>query len=1257
MSAASRRSSSASSAEAARQRDLNKYYQPWLDSKKLRSVPVNTGPDEAPRARCSHDATLTALAQLAALRLNVKRAMVSLIDTKTQIILAEATQTLSLVDEARHAPGDHIWLGNVSAPRHDCMDEHTFGAITTCKDSDGADVDLAALVVKDTLDDARFKDRSYVTAKQGVRFYAGVPIVTKQGHSIGVYGVSDTRPRPQGLTRDEIQFMQDVAQIVAQHLDRVVDAMSRVSERDFMKGISYFLEDLSEFKYRLSNSSGYSMPPDNQNDSTDVQATDPQKAPSRGRQSQPNASSPNKSASASPHKAEASDEHGDTPGDVRPRFVRDNQSHGKSGPEPSGDNTRRIFTQATQLLCEQAKATGCVFVDAASGVFHGQPEQGSSPPGSVDPAASLNIDFDTIEGGRSDGDEAPNMEGPTKHPNPTLDDDMSQMARVLSMAFADDDYDSWPQGVVKRGNLKKCILRYPFGKCFYLNKGRVVADQILQLDEESTGGSMYEGMQGTLMHRNNVLPPELLACVPDAKWLIFLPLFNYAHSQWFAAGFIWGADFKMGDPDEALPFFKTFGSCMMSEVASMEVLNTNIAKSTFIASVSHDLRSPLHGMLGSLEFLEDTMTSAYQMSLVGSMETCGKTLLDTIDHLLDYAKINNLNRASTSLASPTRRKSSGNPSFVALTSQEASGSSSFDFSLLLEEVVEAVFAGQTFRKMNLRHHDPVNEASDHIKDMSRDESTPTEEQIHAGSAKFSGRVCLVFNLEKSPSWCVQGQTGALRRVIMNVVGNAIKYCRSGFIEVSAKVKQSGLSDVEVEFAVKDTGIGMSEDFMANHLFKAFSQEDSFTPGTGLGLSITSQILDNLGGAIRIHSEKGVGTHAHVTLPMKTASPGSYVSSQEDIVQEALKLTTGKKVCILNPMHDGGELEQAGGKLEASIISFSEGWFNMTCTKYRHVADDPDASIYIYAEPPPIEHLVDQHHERIARGQSGRESALLIICTNAFEAAALRAAGVDHLISLGRIIEVVSQPVGLRKLAKVMLQCLKQVETSGRDMDENGNPGPPSRASSGGDIRRRAAEVRLNTVPVVYDQTALAYRPSIEAIRWKSDEPLRLATYVKTTAEKPVSTSSHTNVGGPSVTTAMQEQEGSSKEEAKPSPHVLLVDDNAINLRLLVTFMKKIQLPYAEAANGLEAFNKYKEAERPFDFVLMDLQMPIMDGFEATRKIREFEEEQGIAKTSTIIAITGVGNEDARKEAVDAGMSRYLTKPVKFKELQQLLVRQ
>jgi len=102
-------------------------------------------------------------------------------------------------------------------------------------------------------------------------------------------------------------------------------------------------------------------------------------------------------------------------------------------------------------------------------------------------------------------------------------------------------------------------------------------------------------------------------------------------------------------------------------------------------------------------------------------------------------------------------------------------------------------------------------------------------------------------------------------------------------------------------------------------------------------------------------------------------------------------------------------------------------------------------------------------------------------------------------------------------------------------------------------------------------------------------------------------------------------------------------------------MKKIKLPYAEAINGLDAFTKFKEAkEAPFDFVLMDLQMPVMDGLESTRKIREYERQSQSKKPATIIAITGVGSESVRKECMDAGMTQFLTKPIKFKILHQLL---
>jgi CheY-like chemotaxis protein len=135
----------------------------------------------------------------------------------------------------------------------------------------------------------------------------------------------------------------------------------------------------------------------------------------------------------------------------------------------------------------------------------------------------------------------------------------------------------------------------------------------------------------------------------------------------------------------------------------------------------------------------------------------------------------------------------------------------------------------------------------------------------------------------------------------------------------------------------------------------------------------------------------------------------------------------------------------------------------------------------------------------------------------------------------------------------------------------------------------------------------------------------------------------------------------SEAQAATIPHVLLVDDNSINLQLLIMFMKKHKLPYQEAMNGQEALDKYVEhasgdPNKPrLDFVLMDIQMPVMDGFESTRRIREFEIEQGIEKKATIIALTGLASAEAQADAESSGVDIYMAKPVKFQALRPLLV--
>ena len=128
----------------------------------------------------------------------------------------------------------------------------------------------------------------------------------------------------------------------------------------------------------------------------------------------------------------------------------------------------------------------------------------------------------------------------------------------------------------------------------------------------------------------------------------------------------------------------------------------------------------------------------------------------------------------------------------------------------------------------------------------------------------------------------------------------------------------------------------------------------------------------------------------------------------------------------------------------------------------------------------------------------------------------------------------------------------------------------------------------------------------------------------------------------------------SHAEQQEDPTVLVVDDNEINLKLLTTFMKKVQFKYVEARNGLEAVEAYKAAPTRFQYVLMDISMPVMDGLEATREIRKYENLDRIKPKSIIFALTGLASANAQEEAFEAGVDNYLSKPVKFKELKKLL---
>jgi CheY-like chemotaxis protein len=133
----------------------------------------------------------------------------------------------------------------------------------------------------------------------------------------------------------------------------------------------------------------------------------------------------------------------------------------------------------------------------------------------------------------------------------------------------------------------------------------------------------------------------------------------------------------------------------------------------------------------------------------------------------------------------------------------------------------------------------------------------------------------------------------------------------------------------------------------------------------------------------------------------------------------------------------------------------------------------------------------------------------------------------------------------------------------------------------------------------------------------------------------------------------------------PSPVLLLVDDNKVNLQLLTMYARKNKYAYLAATDGLMAFNAYQKAHQDSaatpgapvstvpGVILMDINMPIMDGYEATQHIRTYEKKHQLPGAK-IIALTALGSEAAYQEAFGSGCDMFLTKPVKLKDLTKII---
>jgi len=415
-------------------------------------------------------------------------------------------------------------------------------------------------------------------------------------------------------------------------------------------------------------------------------------------------------------------------------------------------------------------------------------------------------------------------------------------------------------------------------------------------------------------------------------------------------------------------------------------------------------------------------------------------------------------------------------------------------------------------------------------------------ELVAPRAQIKGIEIASFVDERLPAQVV-GDASRLRQVLLNLVGNAIKFTDKGGVAI---VVEPGEKDDEIRFEVRDTGIGIRNEDL-ERIFLDFEQTDGSSTrnfgGTGLGLAISRRIVERMNGHIAVTSKEGVGSEftASVQLPaLPDVQDGSFVAPQLDRMA----------VMIV-----------AKAEIEASLLARRLGrWGARTCT----VMNETIASALLPERP---------------------WDALLVDYSIVSSSASC-----DHLATAGiskRIVLI--QPANRHELP-----ALKAAGFTGYLVK-------PVRAAS---LAARLA-----------DDDAFEHSPAEVAAE---------------TAEATVPGSSGLSI--------------------------LVAEDNEINALLARALLTRLGHRPTIAGNGeaaVESWLAARAAGAPYDLVLMDVQMPVMDGMEAARRIRAVELQAGTFRTRMLALTANVQTED-RDLALAAGLDGLLVKPLDREKLRAVL---
>lgn len=614
-----------------RERDVFGLYAAFEDIPHIESLGPSPDTHAIPSdyvPKSAADPSLAAFCQLAAMRLNSARSLISLIDDKYQYILAEATPNTSLRTDSPLNKANDLGFGNVRLPRRWGVCERVLDPEAAAEGNDGI------VIINDFTKHEQYSNRSYV--RDGpLRFYAGVPLTLPSGSIVGAVCILDNVVR-EGLSQDDIIYLQDLAGIIVDYLDTyaIKDKYRRAAKG--LHGLMSFAEGGTTSRSSSERCQSFQSAQSSQGEAA------PDFHDERPAQSQQNVPS-DQNSQHRPHSPSSSF-----------GFLESHKSLDDLQNDLVPAMTKSLFARASAIMRHSNDMSGVMFIDAS---YASRGSQSTLPLNTGKHCQILG--FATDSSSSLNGD-------------------------VLSSTMV--PYES---------NFKCVLEQYPHGYSLDCAEGDEKPGYEDRVDRNERPSMRPDGLQES--HKLEVvtkdrsqLSARVKALIPDAKSALFLPLWDFERRRWFAGCFCWSTKTERRlDGRLDLPFLKAFGHSIMQEVARLDSMSTSQAKTTFLSSLSHELRTPLHGILGSVHLMRNSRLDNFQSSMLNAITVCGRTLLETVEHLLDHAERPETRRNYSSTISRGERSIciSSEP-LTPETPTHASDKPRCDVGFVTEEVVE-----------------------------------------------------------------------------------------------------------------------------------------------------------------------------------------------------------------------------------------------------------------------------------------------------------------------------------------------------------------------------------------------------------------------------------------------------------------------------------------------------------------------------------------------------------------------------------------